>query len=78
VSRTPHPVEAILAPLLDPAADKASLLAAELETQEAPARGLRAMIRQLEARHGAAAVEAAARRLMARLQAERGLEEPLL
>lgn len=79
MSRTRHPVETILAPLLDPAAEKAQMLAQELAAPPVAIQsGLRPTIRQLEQLFGRSAVEAAAHRLMQRIKRERDLSEPLL
>lgn len=72
-----HPVETLLSPLLDPAHEKASLLAQELQATIGARRGLRRTIRSLEQQHGPAAVEAAARRLVERIRQEREQREPL-
>lgn len=75
--RAPHPVEHVLRPLLDPAQEKAELLAQELRRPQLVRRGFRATIAALEAECGPAPVLAAAERLMARIAAERGLADPL-
>lgn len=71
------PVEALLAPILASAAEKAALLSAACGQPGPEHEGLRAALRRLRGSLGEAAVLARARDLIARLAAEHGQREPV-